>query len=458
MTFLNTLVRTIIGFVVLSSFTMCVKPAVDAEVPGTTAAKDSTSQSHVNAVAAYTYTVQPSQWYVDGTNIPAGAIIYIPAGTRGALLFKNLKGTEADPIIIVNKGGKAILSTSTTASYGFKTQNCSYFEVRGNGDPNITYGITVSGGNIGMTMDDLSSDFEVSNVEVVGAGFAGIMAKTDPTCDVATQRGNFTMKNVSLHDNYVHKTGGEGFYVGNSFYAEGVSVSCGKVLPHDVNNLQIYNNRIDSTGCEGIQVGSAVADCAVYKNRVSYPGLAPFASGQNNGIQIGEGTGGKCYGNLVRNAPGNGIIVLGLGDNQVFNNIILNSGSYGIFADSRYTPGPYFQFVNNTIVNSQLGGIKMNSVTIPMNVVINNVIIGASGSNAIIRMNSSVKLTSSNNYINTKVAACKFVNYNQGDFHLQVSSPLINAGLNTANYGVVTDFYDKTRPAGSAFDIGATEY
>jgi hypothetical protein len=41
---------------------------------------------------------------------------------------------------------------------------------------------------------------------------------------------------------------------------------------------------------------------------------------------------------LIKNAPGNGIIVLGLGDNLVYNNYIINSGAYGIFADSRYTP------------------------------------------------------------------------------------------------------------------------
>jgi hypothetical protein len=62
--------------------------------------------------------------------------------------------------------------------------------------PGLTYGFNVNGGNIGMTMDDLSSDFEISNVEVRNSGFAGIMAKTDPSCDVATQRGHFTMRNM----------------------------------------------------------------------------------------------------------------------------------------------------------------------------------------------------------------------------------------------------------------------
>jgi hypothetical protein len=344
------------------------------------------------------------------------------------------------------------------ARRAFKTQNCQYFKITGNGDPAIKYGFVVKGGNIGMTMDDLSSDFEVANVEVRNSAFAGIMAKTDPSCDVATQRGHFTMSNVILHDNYVHGTGGEGFYVGNSFYADGVSLACGKVLPHDVTNVKVYNNIIDSTGCEGIQVGSAIAGAEIYNNTVNRPGLKPFAAGQDNGIQIGEGTGGKCYNNLVKNAPGNGIIVLGLGDNLVFNNYIINSGAHGIFADSRYTPGPNFQFINNTIITPALNGIKLNSEIILMNTVINNVIISPGSGVAIARNNLSVKLTSLNNYVNNDINTCKFINYSADDFHLQSSSPLINAGANVLSYGVSVDYYGTSRPGGSAFDIGATEY
>jgi hypothetical protein len=461
------LVNWITGIAIISCFAMCSKNAIEKAIPLNSTTEVSaapandegadTNQS-ANAIGNCTYTVKTTDWFVDGTNIPAGSVICIPAGTRGALLLKNLKGTAAQPIIIINKGGKVTFSTSVTASYGFKTQNCQYFKILGNGAPGIIYGFNVNGGNIGMTMDDLSSDFEISNVEVRNSGFAGIMAKTDPTCDVATQRGHFTMRNVNLHNNYVHKTGGEGFYVGNSFYADGSTIACGKVLPHDVINVKIYKNRIDSAGCEGIQVGSAISGCQVYNNTVTSPGLSPFASGQNNGIQIGEGTGGKCYNNLIKNAPGNGIIVLGLGDNQVFNNIILNSGANGIFADSRYTPGPNFQFTNNTIISSAADGIKMNSEAIPMNTVINNVIVKSGSGTPIHKISSQVKLTASNNYTGNDISVLKFVNYSAGDFHLLGSSPLINAGINTLSYGVNIDYYGKVRPMDNIYDIGATEH
>ncbi|SDP29848.1 Right handed beta helix region [Mucilaginibacter sp. OK268] len=453
----NHLIRIIAGALVISSFAMCTKSKIEKSASATSNTESVNLQTE--AVSTFTYTVKPSEWMVDGTNIPAGATIFIPTGTRGSLLFKNLKGTAAAPITITNQGGKAIISTSVTASYAFKTQNCSYFKVIGKGTSSIKNGLAIIGGNIGMTMDDLSSDFEIAGVEVCNSGFAGIMAKTDPSCNAATWRGHFTMKNVIIHNNYVHKTGGEGFYIGNSFYADGVSLSCGTVLPHDVVNAKIYANFVDSTGSEGIQVGCAVSGCEVYNNMVINPGMNPFSAYQDNGIQIGEGTGGRCYNNLIANAPGNGIIVLGLGNNQVFNNYILNSKSYGIFADSRYTPGLYFQFINNAIISSKLGGIKLNSETIPMNTVINNVIVQSGGASlAIIRKSSSVKLTALNNYITNDVNNIKYVNYNGGDFHLLSSSPLIRAGQNTTAYGVSFDYFSTPRPPVSAFDIGAAKY
>jgi hypothetical protein len=64
------------------------------------------------------------------------------------------------------------------------------------------------------------------------------------------------MSNVKFHDNYVHHTGSEGFYIGNSFYA-GETKECGTLYPHDIVNLEVYDNYTAHTGAEGIQVGSA---------------------------------------------------------------------------------------------------------------------------------------------------------------------------------------------------------
>jgi hypothetical protein len=456
----NYLNQMMAGVLALSFLAGCTKKINTLEKPQTAAHMSDSVAVSTQALAAtdFTYTVKQNDWMVDGAKIPAGATIYIPAGKRGALILKNLKGTAAAPIIVVNKGGKVTFSTSATASYGFKTENCRYFKVLGNGSADVKYGFEVIGGNIGVSMDDFTSDFEIANFDVHNTGFAGIMAKTDPSCDPATWRGHFTMRNVIIHDNYVHQTGGEGLYIGNSFFEDGASTPCGTILPHEIINAKIYRNVTDSTGSEGIQVGSVTQACAIYSNTVRNPGIAPFSAYQDNGIQIGEGTGGKCYNNLVKNAPGNGIIVLGLGDNVLYNNYIINSKSYGIFADSRYTPGPNFQFINNTIITCALGGIKLNSEDIPMNTVINNVIVLSRSTLSITRKSTSVKLKASNNYVSGDVNACKFVNFNADNFHLQSTSPLINGGINTLSYGVQIDYYGKQRATGGTYDIGATEY
>lgn len=457
----NHLLRLTAVVLTVSLFTMCTKKVNTIEKAATTTSSGKTglAVTSVETLGGNIYTVQPNDWFVDGTTIAPGSVISIPAGTRGSLLLKNIQGTADNPIIIKNTGGKVTFSASILASYGVKTQNCRYFKILGIGTPGVKYGLDITGGNIGLTLDDLSSDFEIANVEVRNSGFAGIMAKTDPDCELATQRGHFTMSNVIMHDNYVHKTGGEGFYVGNSFYEDGVLAACGTVLPHDVVNVKIYNNRVDSTGCEGIQVGSAISGAEIYSNTVKWPGLSPFASGQNNGIQIGEGTGGKCYRNLIKDAPGNGIIVLGLGDNVVYDNIIVNAGAYGIFADSRYTPGPYFEFISNTIINPGLDGIRLNSESIPMNTVINNLFIIPGNGKAINLMDSDVKLTASNNYTCKSVDDIKFRNFNADDFNLTANtpSPVINGGKIVLSYGVAVDYYGKARPNPAAVDIGASE-
>ncbi|WP_162276873.1 right-handed parallel beta-helix repeat-containing protein [Mucilaginibacter pedocola] len=461
--------RGIALLMMVSSFTMCAKK-IDVTTTPTTkpgevavvdTAKETTSTPSTPPTTpttpTATYTIKPTDWQFDGAKVPAGAVIYIPAGTRSSLLIKNLKGNPEAPITIVNQGGQVHIDVASTASYAFKTTNCQFFKVLGNGVSSVKYGINLSGGNIGVTFDDLSTDFEVANIEVRNCAFAGIMAKTDPSCDAATQRGHFTMANVKVHDNYVHKTGGEGYYIGNSFYKDGVSLSCGRVMPHDVLNLKVYNNVADSTGCEGIQVGAAISGAEVYNNTVTNPGLSPFASGQNNGIQLGEGTGGKCYNNLIKNAPGNGIILLGLGDNLLYNNIIISAGGHGIFADSRYTPGPNFQFINNTIISPGQDGIKLNSETIPMNTAINNLIIITGSGTAINRMSRNVKLTSLNNYTGRDISAVKFVDFAGGDYRLQPGSPLLGAGALVLTYGITLDFYGKQRSGSTAVTIGATE-
>ena len=396
-----------------------------------------------------------------------GSIIGLNAAyAYKSILFKNLVGTATQPIIIKNFNGTATL-TATGRSYGIRTERSQYFRITG-GNISKSYGIRINGGHQGISLDNLSTNFEVDHLEVYNSGFAGIMAKTDPSCDIYTTRGYFTMRDVSLHDNYIHDTAGEGFYIGNSFYHTGVNTACGLKYPHEIHNLKVYNNVVRNTGWEGIQVGCATRGAMVYNNSVENYGKANIKD-QNNGVQLGAGTGGLFYNNYIKSGTGNGLIVLGLGDNVVHDNVIAYAGAAGIFCDERVTPGPGFKFINNTIINPKTDGIRIYADLVPMNVIINNIIVnpGAystyqyprTGNDAyIFKLSSTVRLQSSNNYLTRDINAVKFASPYAFNYRLTSASPAVNKGTSISTYNIATDHYLTARLKGAAYDIGASEY
>jgi hypothetical protein len=425
--------------------------------------KDKQQIEQTTRSAAYTqfaHVIGPNDHIIDGAalGIKPGDVIGLEAGTRTrALVIRNFKGEPNKPIIFVNKGGKTTLNATASAAYGIKFENCQYFRVTGTGDDKTEYGIEVNGGHIGISMEKLSSNFELDHVEVRNCGFAGIMAKTDPTCDKETWRDNFTMRDLNIHHNYVHDVKGEGFYIGNSFYEGGRDLSCGNIKPHSVENVKLYNNKTRNTGCEGIQVGCVIKGAEIYNNDVSLFGQDPFAAAQNNGIQIGEGTGGKLYNNIINTGPGNGIIVLGLGDNLIYNNIVINPGTNGVFCDERYTPGPGFTFINNTFINPAQDGFKIYAEKVSYVKILNNIVVKP-GSGKYINTFADVKLQENNNLFTNSIGDVKFKSAANNDYSILANSPAIDKGANVSSYGITFDFAHNARPAGKGYDIGAFEF
>lgn len=396
---------------------------------------------------------------------PGSTICLSSANIYSAIIFRNVVGTGAEPIIITNCGGEAVID-GTGYGYTVKTELSKFFRIKGGSGS--TYGIKIKGGRMGIQLEKLSTNFEVNNVEIFDVGFAGIMAKTEPTCDDATIRGNFVMKNVSLHDNYVHDTGGEGFYIGHSFYEKGRTLSCGVRLPHEIDGLKIYNNRIDRAGWEAIQVGCAINGVSVFKNKIKDYGYAnePY---QNNGIQFSEGSKSICYQNWVENGPGMGINVVGYGDSFIHNNVILNAGNFGIFCDERATRDlPGFRILNNTIVNPGQDGIRMYNEYVP-GVIFNNIIVKPGSYYSYVyprkaedafvyKLNKSIPLEMSNNLFAVEIDSLKFKYPTFFNYRLTEMSPAKDAGLDVAAFGMVRDYYGNPRLNGTCIDIGAAEY
>lgn len=403
----------------------------------------------------------------DGRAMP-NQTVCIKAGNYTYLQFFNYTGTAEKPVRFINCGGKVVLANSKAPS-GLAFYDCKFFKVSGTGaDYGIRIDQTAAGGQ-GVSVTGKSSDAELEYIEVAGADFAGIMVKTDPTCDPATWQGNLVMNNINIHHNHVHDVGGEGMYIGNSFFSTGMNRTCDgvakTVYPHFIYGLNIHHNLTERTGAEGIQYGCA-PDAEVHHNTVLNTGQSPFATYQNNGIQIGGGAGGRLYSNIVSGAPGTGIIIIGhLGNTLVYNNFVSKCGDIGLFCDDRVGSqvGASVAILNNTLIDCGKEGIKLYN-EINKNTIANNVIAkvapNQTGRFDYVLFGQGAKATVSNNRYSASPDSLGFIQSNSVEkgFLLTKNSPLIDAGAEVSAYNVFFDLIGNVRRLGRAVDIGAHEF
>lgn len=394
-------------------------------------------------------------------NAKPGQTICLQAGQYSDIRFSNFSGTPEKPIKLINCGG--LVSVKGYAN-GMLFSNCQYFKLTGTGDSALKYGISVeseASNSMGIKVTDKSSDCEIDHVEVHNVGFAGMMIKTDPSCDGSTWKDQFTMYNVKIHDNYIHNTGGEGLYIGSSFWNYGQNIICSGtpqvVFPHSIVGLEIHHNIVENTGAEGIQYGCS-PNAKVHHNRVSKTGHTPFADFQNNGIQVGGGSGGECYNNSVENIPGVGIIMIGgLGNQMIYNNLIISTGNSGIFSDTR--PGSlentYVRIANNTIINTQTESIKIYSLIQNYHVV-NNALINPA-TKKYINTPDGVQFIEEYNFKSLNISDALFQDTFNNNYQPRPSSPLFKKGKNLTSWNIKTDLNDTLRLKEN-FDIGCYEY
>lgn len=429
------------------------------------------------------FTIPLNTTTINGTSlgVQPGDTICLLAGQRTFLYFKNIIGDSLHPVVIINKDG-AVNVMNTTYSYGIRVAQSRYFRFTGTGVDSIKHGIKIlqTAPNCnGLSLDNLATNFEIDHFEIANTGFAGINSKTQPTCDGTANRGVFTQYSVSIHDNYIHDTGGEGMYIGHSFY-NGYCQTCNGVpdtlYPHDIIGMRIYNNIIENAHWDGMQVGCVVEDCEIYNNVITNYGIDKVTS-QNAGLQIGGGTTGKCYNNFVANGSGIGINVFGTGNNFVYNNIVLNAGQnyfpndpskfvHGIFCADRSTvPGSPFNFINNTIINPKTDGIRMTSTLSANNEIRNNIVVhpGSMGSysnpnTSYVNLMTTAPTFVSNNYYAPTAAEVQFRDTLNMNYRVLGTSPVKDAGIDVSSMGVIIDYDSLLRLNYGSYDIGAFEY
>ncbi|MBW3545221.1 MAG: right-handed parallel beta-helix repeat-containing protein, partial [Bacteroidetes bacterium] len=322
--------------------------------------------------------IGPEMSYIRATDMPQvkpGDVVCIQAGVRGRLAFVGFEGTAEQPIIFKNCGGQVILDQAELDG-SLVFQKSRYFHVTGTGSPNHKYGFLIrkaKGSAISLT----DTDFEIDHVEVADAGFAGIFTKHEALCDNEPyHRGNFVMKNISIHDNYIHDTHGEGMYIGSSWW-KGKKNKCGILYPPEIHGLRVYNNTIEDTGADGLQIGCAAKDVEVYNNIIRRYGKDPFSPVHVNGLMLNGGCTGKYYNNQIWDGAGMGLNSFGNGDVYLYNNLIVRPGGDGIFIDERgpVTPGTGTHTHNNTIITPGRDGIRMYSRNSVGNTFVNNLIV-----------------------------------------------------------------------------------
>ncbi len=418
--------------------------------------------------------IETDQNVVDGQQFLPGDVICLYPGLRSFLLFNNLHGTEEQPITIVNNIGQVVIDTDHF--YGIKFSNCSHIRFTGTGNNDIDYGIYIRrvGKGAGISIDDLSTDFELDHLRISNTALGGIYAKTDPDCSFQATRDNFTFTNLHIHNCWLHDIQDEGLYIGSSKYTGQYLPDCDTtVLPHIVTGVHIHDNLVEHTGWDGIQVSSSPIDCQVYNNTIRYDSWRETHF-QMSGILIGGGSSCNCYNNHIAHGKGDGIDVFGSGEMRFYNNLIINAGrsfqaddpsqsKHGIFIGDAPDGSPVkIKLLYNTIVSPKSTGIRFFNANSTENLIVNNIIIdpgnfGQIGQQAFFNHQLSAdQFTLSNNLFSDNINTPKFIDPTH-NFDLKPNSPAVNAAMDAGNYQINFDVLMRPRPHNGAYDIGAFE-
>lgn len=270
--------------------------------------------------------LNPDKNWIKGAVYLPGDTIFV-TGTTASLTFNDLQGTKENPILIINQDQVRIIYSQHGA---FRFKNCKHVIVNGKGNPNIEYGFYVAktgeSSQSAIGIMNLSTDMELFGIEIASSGFAGIMAKTNPDKnDPRTWRENFTMNNMSIHDNYIHDTDGEGMYIGFHSYGDQNGIKA-----HAVKNAKIYNNIVKNTGWDGIQLACGDENSEIYNNQIDNAGRLNQRQ-QRSGMSINSGFNGKIYNNTICVYNGSGISILPLDSAEIYNNEITSTTKMGIY-------------------------------------------------------------------------------------------------------------------------------
>jgi hypothetical protein len=442
------------------------------------------SDSNPGTMAAPFLTVQKCL-----NKVLAGDTCFIRAGTYNESLIIKTSGVKGALIIIKNYNGElAIINSGSSMSLKTNGKQ-SWYVIDG-----LRFISTISGGDGTYTIDlssvGLSNGWPWSNA--IGVGNSNITLQNCYVQGAMNLYGsNNTVQNCEFNGRNMLPD------AIHSYLAASTHTLIKNNTIHDylfravwimsnADSAWVVGNNVYNTG-HGIDIDGAarpVRYCHILHNIVTNSGGGSSHTNYGCALFLEDAFNAVVDGNLLYNSSaGDGIYVINYGVTSgnppwhtdgnieyrtqdlnmvISNNVIYGNGDAAIQASS--VSG--IMLYNNTIS----GKINMNcetGVTIYSQrwVVKNNIFTGSNGSawyaqNAV---SFSTSTFSNNLYWNVTAASGdtslsadpKFVS--TSDFHLQASSPAINAGYNL-NSIVPVDFEGVPRPQDTIYDIGAFEY
>jgi parallel beta-helix repeat protein len=222
---------------------------------------------------------------------------------------------------------------------------------------------------------------------------------------------------------------------------QGVQITRNSGGFNELINLEIHNNGHDPNFEHGVYIWSSnnlVQGCSIHDNAAYGVHIYEGGGGINNNRIIGN----RIFNNGSSSGDSTGLVLSSGDGNIAYNNVIYNNrAGIGI---SRATNTKVY---NNTVYNNP-GGYAGIEIYQSSGTIVRNNIVSVPGT---IR-DQGINTTLSNNLTTDP----KYVNSSANDFHLQSTSPAINAGITLTE--VPIDFDGNPRPQGVGSDIGAYEY
>lgn len=356
----------------------------------------------------------------DSIGVKAGQTVCLAAGFYMQIRFVNMHGEPGNPVTIQNCGGQVQIGDDITYGrwWAVDLTSSSYVRLTGSGAPGIRYGIKLGrSGDSGLKIG-ASTDAEIDHIEIANANFAGIMAKTDYRGNVPPDAPE--MNNINIHDNYIHDARGEGMYIGET-----------TTPGQDFRHLEIWNNIVTRSGLDLFQIANAIEDVRVHHNVLYKSGLRNVLY-QNKGFQIGDNCVGEYYNNFVIGSPSNSMIVMGMGNIDIYNNYFQGAGDPSFFVDNRKVtlPGTPIKIRDNYLMEVRETAVFFNIFN-----ELNNVSITGNrleGSNTIIGTDplapEPIVVHNSDNVVGL-IERVQFTDVTIDDFTLPENSPYQGIGL-----------------------------